>query len=88
MIKRKDCCCTSWKDVVKELWEKYQGVIIKIKFAGKVYTPDGDGEVDIPLKIGGAIAIADNDTYYTLTVVDSKTATLTDKGTYWELEVI
>ena len=88
MIKRKDCCCTSWKDIVKELWEKYQGVVKKITFNGRDYYPDGEGDVNIDLIVKGAISLKDKGTYWTLTLVDSQNATLTDKGTYWELEVI
>ena len=86
--KSKDCCCTSWKDIVKELWEKYQGVVKKITFNGQDYYPDGDGDVDIGLVVKGAISLKNNDDYWTLSLVDSQNATLKDMGTFWQLEVI
>jgi len=89
MIKKQnDCCCTSWKDIVKQLWEKYQEIIKVIRFNGKDYYPNGDGRVEIPVRIGGAISLTDMETYWTLAVVESETATLTEGEHYWTLEVM
>ena len=88
MIKKADCCCTSWKDIVKQLWETYQEFIRVVRFNGKDYYPDGNGRIDIPVNIGGAIYLTDMDTYWNLTLVESKTAELIDHGNYWTLEVM
>ena len=88
MIKKTDCCCTSWKDIVKQLWETYQEFIRVVRFNGKDYYTDGNGRIDIPVNIGGAIYLTDMDTYWNLTLVESKTSELIDHGNYWTLEVM
>ena len=45
--KGRNCCCNDWKDQIKQLWEKYQGVIKTIKSGGTVIYPDGNGQADI-----------------------------------------
>lgn len=58
MITRKGSdCCNDWRNVVKELWAKYQNTIRKIRVNGQVFDPDGDGLADLGT-IGGDTANA------------------------------
>ena len=87
MLRRKDCCdCGDWKSMLRQLWEKYQNVVKSIKADNQTYYPDGDGQVSIPgLAEASIIELPD---YYILTLAsDIPTANLTDKTTYWTLQI-
>ena len=81
-----DPCANDWKLKIKELWEKYQNVVKSIKADNQTYYPDGQGQVSIP---GLAEAsIIDMSSYYILTLAsDIPAANLTDKTTYWTLQI-
>lgn len=82
-----DCCCNSWKDQVKQLWENYQEVAKAVKVHGTTYYPDGSGTVDLPGMLTDGVTLTQYPTYYKLNVIDSGNATLTNMVTYWNLEV-
>lgn len=83
-----DPCRSDWKAKINELWEKYQNVIKTVRFHGKTCYPDGDGNVILPdVTISGTIAVWDMLTYWQLETSDYDDATITDKTTYYELEV-
>lgn len=83
-----DCCCSDWKSIIKELWEKYQNAVRTVRLNGKVCYPDGDGNVILPdVTYTGTIAIWDMLTYWQIQTSDYSNATITNKTTYYEIEV-
>ena len=40
-----DCCSSDWKNIVKQLWAKYQNVVKSIRVDQRNYYPDGDGQI-------------------------------------------
>ena len=83
-----DPCCSDWKAKINELWAKYQNVVKSIRWFGVAYYPDGNGELKLPdIDIGPGIALIDQSTFWTLIVLPGGNATLTDKTTYYDLEV-
>ena len=91
-IKRPGCgcdpCANDWKLKIRELWERYQTTIRTIMMGGKEYKPDGDGRVVLPLPepVNG-VALYDLTDYWSLYTANDDIVTLTDKGTYWTMEV-
>lgn len=48
MIIRKDSdCCCEWKQMIQELWSKFQSVIQGIRFNGHTFYPNGEGVIDL-----------------------------------------
>lgn len=91
-IKRPGCgcdpCANDWKLKIRELWERYQTTIRTIMMGGKEYKPDGDGRVVLPLPepVNG-VALYDLTDYWSLYTANDDIVKLTDKGTYWTMEV-
>lgn len=88
MLRKKDCCdCGDWKSMLRQLWEKYQNVVKRIKADGKTFYPDGDGEVVLPGMLSD-LELVDMGTYW-YAVIDTtiSSISLTDKTSYWTLEV-
>lgn len=86
-ITTKDCCCSDWKSIIKELWAKYQNVITKIKAGGKTFYPDGDGQVELPGMLTD-LELVDMGTYWNAVIdTDISSISLTDKTTYWTLAI-
>ena len=85
----KDCdpCCNDWKSQVRELWNRYQEVVKKIRLNGSTRAPDGNGLVDLGSISPGA-EIVDMTNYYTLQIFSGELVALNDQGTYWEISVI
>lgn len=82
-----DPCCNDWKMRIKELWEKYQGVVTSIKASNKTYYPDGAGQVALPGMLTD-LELVDMGTYWNAVIeTDISSISLTDNGTYWELMV-
>ena len=91
-IKRPGCgcnpCANDWKLMIKHLWERYQTTIRTIMMGGKEYKPDGDGRVVLPLQeIVAGVALTDMSDYWSLTTINDDIVKLTDKVTYWTMEV-
>ena len=83
-----DPCKNDWKAKLNYLWERYQDAVRTVRLNGKVCYPDGDGNVILPdVTISGTIAIWNMSTYWQLETSDYDNATITDKTTYYELEV-
>lgn len=91
-IKRPGCecdpCANDWKLKIRELWERYQTTIRTIMMGGVEYNPDGDGRVVLPLQeIVAGVALTDMSDYWSLTTINDDIMKLTDKVTYWTMEV-
>ena len=83
-----DCCCNDWMNVIKTIWARVQGMVTSIHYAGNDYYPDGDGKIDLPTPIvTGFVSLFIGDDYCVLATAEGANATLTDKTTYWTLEV-
>lgn len=88
-ISRCDPCKSDWKAKINELWAKYQNVVKSIGFMYNTYYPDGDGKVTLPnIDITGGVGLLDNTTFWTLITSPDGNAILTDKTTYYQLDVI
>lgn len=55
-IKDNDCCCSDWKNIIKELWANYQNMITSVKAGAVVAYPDGNGQVDLDNAIAAEVA--------------------------------
>ena len=55
MIRRSECACDNWRDVVKELWQRSQSMITGIKIDADTVRPDGQGIADITSDLNDAI---------------------------------
>ena len=82
-----DPCCNDWKLKIKELWENYQEIVKSIKADGTSYYPDGQGQVNLP-GILSDLELVNMGSYWSA-VIDTNVSSisLTDKTTYWTLEV-
>lgn len=84
-----DPCKSDWKAKINELWAKYQNVVKSISWYGKTNYPDGDGNVVLPnLELTAGVGLIDNDTFWSLITSADGNATLTDKTTYYQLDVM
>lgn len=82
------CECKDWKLMLRELWERYQSTVRVILMGGREYRPDGDGKVVLPLPepVNG-VALYDMTTHWSLFTANDDIVRLTDKGSYWTMEV-
>lgn len=73
--------------MLRQLWEKYQNAVRSIKADGRSFYPDGEGQVDLPGMLSD-LELVDMGTYWNA-VIDTNISSisLTDKTTYWTLEV-
>lgn len=84
-----DPCANDWKLKIRELWGRYQTTIRTIMLGGKEYKPDGDGRVVLPVpEITGAVVLLDQSDYWSLIAADDDVMRLTNKVTYWTMEVM
>lgn len=87
-IKGNDCCCSDWKSIIKELWANYQSMVRSIMMGGKLYTPDGNGQITLPVtEVVSGVALLDMASYWTLNAFNDDIVRLTDNDTYWTMEV-
>lgn len=84
-----DPCANDWKLMIKQLWERYQGVVRRITMGGRTYEPDGDGRVILPAYEEPVIGVRllDMSEFWTLITFNDDVVRLTDNGTYWTMEV-
>ena len=84
-----DPCKSDWKAKINELWAKYQNVVKTVRWYGKTNYPDGDGMVVLPeLDLNVGVGLIDQSTFWTLITSTTGNAVLTDKTTYYKLDVI
>ena len=89
-LRKKDCCgCSDWKQMLKELWEKYQGTVRGIKVGNVTVYPDGNGTAILPeLDLDTGVGLIDLSSYWVMITTPGGNATLTNKTTYYQLDVI
>ena len=82
-----DCCSSDWKNIVKQLWAKYQNVVKSIRVDQRNYYPDGDGQIRMDGILTG-MSIVGYIGFYSLTVADDiPTANLKDMTNYFQLTI-
>lgn len=92
MVRRKgaeccDPCGNDWKNIVKQLWEKYQEIVRGIRADGREYWPDGSGMVELP-GILSDIELVDMGSYWNAVIDTSiSSISLSEDTGYWVLEV-
>lgn len=92
-IKRPGCgcdpCANDWKLKIRELWERYNQTIKTIMMGGVEYHPDGDGRVVLPWQEESVtgVTIYNMTDYWRLVAYNDDIITLTNKTTYWTMEV-
>lgn len=86
-IDKGQCGCNNWIDVVKDLWQKMQGVVRSIVADGMTFNPDGNGRVTMP-GILSDIRLTSMPEYWIMSIDKSiSDVILIDEGTYYTLEV-